>query len=801
MRTTYKLIPFLLFCILMGGNMQAQQTELRYRIRGKIIDSRTKKEIQKIPILVMPMKRTVNADNKGAFLFGMPKGKYSFVLDDYPFTKEEVKVDLHSDTTLVIELHTIPGINYLGDVEVVSSRPSVEKPAAIERIDKREFKTLPALIGERDILKAFGLTAGVTSSSEGAADMQVRGGLHGQNLYLLDGIPLYSTEHFFGLISAYNPTIIKSATLYKSDFPTEYGGKISSVVNVENEDADSKKFKAEAEIGLLTSKLALNIPLVKNKVALSVAGRISNYSIVDIVSPLLSEESGIRFGLHFADLNANLVWKLSETDKLKLTFLSNSDGINVNGKDYDTKRKTWIDNSQTNLGLNWYKSISEKADNQLLLYADKFGYDIGTSSDYVSTNEKYMTQVMTDINSVGLVDKFNYKFSDKLNLNAGLSFKSYGFAPFKYISTDSTVNAAKPTDQVRMLEGVVFAEGNYQLAKDQNLKVGLRLSTIGNKDKTFTSLEPRIGYRGIFANNYSISASVGRMSQPIHRVANSGLGFPFEIFYPSSSVLKPEGSWNFSLGGAKDFSWKNKKLSLKVDAWYKTLENMVEFQDGYDVSTVVFSSISGGQAITLPGNTGKFVTQGNGKAYGIDFSASYNTQRFRLTADYTLMKATCQFDQLNDGRPFAAPTDIRNSLSLTSEVKLSDSWTFSATWQYHTGKPITIPTQIFMTPVNYDASSSFYGNDAFQQVVTERNNYRTKPFHRLDVSFTHNYKTLRKHLDASISLGLYNVYNQANPFMYYVNGEYQPGTNTYYPVLKSMSLFPILPSFSWSLKF
>ena len=800
MRNTHllKQLAVLLFCFISIAHLSAQDAETRFHVRAKIIDARTKKGIKKIPITVMPFNRVLDADNKGGFLFNMPKGKFSFVVDYFPFIKQEVKLDLQSDTTLLIELHTTPGVNYLEEVEVVSSRPATETPASLEQIDSRQLKSLPAMIGERDILKAFSLTAGVTSSSEGAADMQVRGGLHGQNLYLLDGIPLYSTEHFFGMVSVYNPTIIKSATLYKSGFPAEYGGKISSVINVQTEDADLKKFKGEAEIGMLTSKLALNIPLVKDKLALSLAGRLSNYSIVDIISPLLPEQIGTRFGVHFGDINANLFWKISEKDKLKLTFLSNTDGFDVKSTMSGYIDKTWFNNQQQNMGLNWYKTISGKTENHLLAYGDIYGYDFGISQQQLNPTSIFIGQALTGINSMGLVDKINYKMSDKLSLNAGTSFKSYGFSPIYYNVNDSNINRVKVTNQIRLNEGVVFAEGEYQLAKQQTLTAGLRLSTIGNQDKTFTNLEPRIAYHGIFANDYSISASAGRMTQPVHRVANSGLGFSFEMFYPSGSLLRPESSWNFSVGGAKDFSWKNQKLSVKVDAWYKTLENIVEFQDGYDA----FYTVLVVPQVDIISNTKKYLAQGNGKAYGIDFSTSYDIKNLRLTADYTLMKAEDQFAQLNFGRPFAAPTDIRNSISLTSELKLSESWSVSATWQYHSGKPITVPTYIFSNPtLNYKPSQVYdYDGSDYQRVVTERNNYRTKPFHKLDVSFNHNYKTRKKHLDARISLGIYNVYNRANPYLYYIDGV-PNADNTYTPVLKSMSMFPILPSFSWSVKF
>ncbi|NDP20202.1 MAG: TonB-dependent receptor [Paludibacter sp.] len=776
--------------------LHAQENESRFKVSGQIIDARTNKAIKKIPITVLPFNKVLEANNNGKFLFNMPIGTYSFVIDYYPFDKQEVKIKLQSDTTLLIKLQSPFTSQYIEEIEVISSKPAVEEPASMERLDAHTFRNLPSIIGERDIIKAFALTAGVTSSGEGAADMQVRGGTHGQNLYLLDGIPMFSTEHFFGLVSVYNPTIIRSAKLYKSDFPVEYGGKISSVLNVLTDDANLKKFKGEAEIGMLTSKLALSFPLIKDKLALSIAGRISNYSLANLVSPFLSESAGTRFSVHFGDINSNLLWKISEKDKLKLTFFSNTDKIAVNSTYNTEKTKGWLGNFQQNLGLNWYRTISEKSENHLLAYADRYGYDFGTATSYTNTNSKEIIQIMTGINSAGLVDKFNYTFSDKWKINGGASFKIYGFSPFQINQNDSNIAAIQPSIQTRLLEGVAFARGDYQASKNQNLTAGFRLSTVGNSDKTYFNVEPRLGYHGVFKNNYSISASVGRMTQPVHRAANPGLGIPFQLFFPSSSYLKPETSWNFSLGGAKDFTFSKSKFSIKADAWIKAMNNIIEFRDGYDA---LYSTIVMPQETALdPKN---YITQGKGTAYGIDFSADYTLKNIKFTADYTLMKAVNQFNELNNGKSFAAATDIRNSLSLTSEIKISDSWTFSATWQYMSGKPITIPTSIYLNPnaKSYNYGFYYFNPSDYVRVITERNNYRTKAFHKLDVSFTHTYKAFKKY-DGTISLGLYNVYNQSNPYVYYIDVQ-KNVDNSYKPTLNYLSVFPILPSFNWSVKF
>ncbi len=615
-----KILLLLIFFSLLLCNeaVLGQEPIPRFRIKGKVIDGRTKKGVKKMPITVMPFDRTVEADSKGAFLFNMPAGNYALVFDYYPFDKLEVKLNLQSDTTLFIEMHAPFTSNLLDEVETVASKPATEIPAGITQMDARYFKALPTIAGERDLLKAFSLTTGVSSSSEGAADMQVRGGVHGQNLYLLDGIPLYSTQHFFGLVSAFNPTIVKTATLYKSDFPTEYGGKVSAVLSVLTEDADLKKRKGEAEIGLLSSKVSLNIPLVKDKLALMVSERISNYSIVNLFSPILTAKKGISFAVLFGDTNANLLWKISEKDKLKLSYFGNSDGFEVTDRGSNGDSKFWNTNAQRNGGLNWTHTLSSKADNSLFVYTDIYKFDYGQSTENKSSNSKQIYQYLSGIQSSGVEDKLSIQLSDSLNLKVGASVKQYGFLPLRFNLSDSSTAPVALSALLKQWEGVAFAETIYQFAKQQQLTTGLRLSTIGNVDKLYTNWEPRLGYHGKFTNSYSVSASVGRMSQPIHRVANPGLGFPYEMFFPSNAGLLPETSWNFSLGAAKDLRWNKKVLTFKADAWYKSFQNIVEFKEGYDVMMVV---IYAGSRVSQ--HPTEILTMGKGKAYGLDISSEY----------------------------------------------------------------------------------------------------------------------------------------------------------------------------------
>jgi hypothetical protein len=759
-----------------------------------IFDGRTKNGIKRIPVTVMPFNKVIDANSRGELVLNLPVGNYAFKMDTYPFDKKEVRIELKSDTTVLIELHSPFTSLYIQEVEINAKKPATTQPASSEQIDMQTFKVLPALIGERDILKAFALTAGVTSSSEGAADLQVRGGLHGQNLYLLDGIPLYSTEHLFGMVSAYNPIIVKSARLYKSDFPAEYGGKISSVVNVLTEDANPDKVGGGVEISLLSSKALLNIPIVKNKLALFVSGRISNYSLINLTSLYNSTNSNGTLKLHFADINANLFWKLSERDRIKLTWFNNSDGIDTKQQEEDLINSTWMDNKQQNLGLNWHRRIYDGFENQLLVYMDSYSFDLGNSYQSTNSTIKNIDQIITGINSVGLENKLKLKLSNQLNFAAGGSIKMILFSPVQLNQTNTTTTRMQTSPLVRETEGTLYGEAAYQPVESQKITAGLRASVIGNALKLYPNIEPRMGYHGIFENDFSVSTSVCRMTQSVHRLANPGLGIPFEMFLPSISGLVPESSWNFSVGVAKDISFNKDFLSMKIDTWYKSMNNITEFKDGYDALSVWFYKFD------LTRQTKEVITQGKGKAYGVDFSADYIHKNWSLAVDYTLMQGINQFADLNNGLPFAASTDIRHSLSLTLERKLSSTLTLGATWQYRSGRPITVPTTIFQYPsVNLETGELSNSYRQFQVLESSRNNYRTALFQKLDVTLTQNYKAFKK-FDASYSIGVYNMYNHRNPYIYYISQK-RDFNGTYKAVLMSMSMFPIMPSFSWSMRF
>jgi outer membrane receptor for ferrienterochelin and colicin len=781
-------ILFGVFLISTWTALLAQPEQSRFHVKGKIINGRTKKPIKYGSIKVMPFNRSIQTDGKGEFLFNMPKGEYSLEINYDPFEKKSIPLPVTKDTTLLIELESTFLSQYLDEVEVISHTTKADTPTGINQITSQTLKLMPALNGERDVLKLFAISSGVSSACEGSSEIQVRGGVHGQNLFLLDDVPLYSTQHMMGMVSTYNSAIIKSATLYKSGFPAEYGGKLSGIIDVKSNDANTTKLNGEAELGMLSSKANINIPIIKNKLGVTTSGRISNYSLVNLVN-LFTNDLGYKLGLDFADVNTNVTWLINDRNKLKLCYLYNRDGIISQDANLGSITKLQLNNTQDNIALRWENKLSEKSTNQLMAFSDLYGFKIDekTADEKTGAHALY-NGTSTGIRSYSILDKFNTSLNEKIELRCGVDGKLYYFSPITSIINASNDNVLGKQYTSSELQGSAFAQFNYKPDSKNKITTGIRSVTITNSTswKPITNIEPRLSYHFDITPSLSINASACRMTQPIHRLANSGLGMPFEIFMPSSSNLLPETSWNYSFGIAKDISSDKFQLSVASELWYKNFKNITEFKNGYDATLSLLPTANVNMSDPFVKNIIDIVTQGNGEAYGIDFSAVLDTKIFKLTLDYTLMKATQQFAELNYGKTFDAPTDMRHTINTTTEIKLSDKWTFSAIWQYHTGRPITLPTSILER------------NGTFIPIETTRNNYRIKEFHRLDIAFSHKYKAFKKY-DGLFSVGIYNVYNRANPYLYYIDTQNINGTPT--PVLKSMSIFPILPSISWSVRF
>jgi hypothetical protein len=786
--TNYLLAFLLLACIL--SKTYCQETTKRCRILGTVTEKNTDKPLKNIPVKLLPYMREVETDKKGQVLLNVPEGSYTLLIEYYPFDTVKIPLVMFADTSIAIRLTSPFESQYINPIEVLSLKSVIDYHTSTERMDKNWMDRLPSIVGEKDLLKTFALTSGVTSSSEGASDLQVRGGTHGQNLYLLDGIALYSTQHLFGLLSIFNPIAVQSAELYKGAFPARYGGKSSSVLDVKTVDAELNHWKGNAEIGLLSSKASLHIPIVKDKLGVFAAGRISNYSLFFAAIPDFFGETSLN--TFFSDINVNLIWKPSIKDHLKLTFFCNRDGWNIKQPDNERIATVFVQNSQHNVGIKWSRTISERLKNELHLFSDENKFEFEHASEIKSANQYTSENTTTAIFSNVVTEQFQWKCNNRLSLETGGVVSLYNIAPLTRSYTDSTTFLSTEDAPDNFTEANLFVEGTYQLSKNHHIIGGFRSVGFFN-NISYYSLEPRIRYHGVFSRNLAVSSSISKMSQSMHRIANAGLGFPFELFLPASSTLEPQESWIFTLGGSKSLTNQGGSFGLKLDFWYKKMDHIIDFKDGFDAQTILLYQKN------FLNHPEDFVSQGKENAYGMDISAQLSFNRFSLSGDYTLMRAINQFDDLNNGKPYASSTDIRHSLSIISSIKLSDVFLLTANWYFTSGRPITIPNYIIKLP---DTTFPYELKDAesgdYLLLTTDRANYRTKAFHKLDLSFMYNFWLFNR-FKSSISFGVYNAYNRKNPFTYFIqNGKTSEGST---PELKVLSLFPTLPSVSLSVEF
>ena len=797
---TTKIFTSIFFILLSTLCINAQTNVVRHRLNGRIVDDKTEAPIAKCSIKIEEFNRTVFSNAKGEFLFNMPQASYTLVFDEFPYEYFEIKINLQSDTSIVVRLNTLPGQRRLQEVEVLANKLFTQEASSINKIESAQLLSLPAMVGERDILKALSLNAGVSSSGEGAADVQVRGGTHGQNLFMLDNVPLYSTQHMFGMVSVYNPSIIKSAALYKAGFPAEYGGRVASVIDVRTKDANLEKFGGDFEISIPATKTSFNIPIIKNKLGFNLAARISNYSLSHLI-PKSKSSTMSDFRLGFSDINANLLYLPSKDDEIKLMLFRTNDNMTISDNYISNHNSTKNANNQTILALNWSRKLSEITSNNLHFYADGYSLLFKKQSEYFSgSNTKPETDKMqsnSNIYSLGFENKLSKQHTSIFNSTLGISFKSFFFSPFNTNNNDVSNN--KVVKYKTHFETNAYYQAKYAISNGHNFDLGLRLSSFGNAEKWHYSLEPRLAYNANFDNNFSVSTSASRMSQNIHRVANPGLGLPMELFHATDSYLSPQSSWIYALGFAKDIKSGKNLLTFKTDFWYKEMNNLVEFKDGFDALSIVL------QRNLIVNNSSDYLTQGKGNAYGVDVSAVYAFNKFKTSVDYTLMQARNVFTELNEGKWFDASTDIRHSLSLVFEYQIKREWSVTVNWQLQTGRPLTLPTAIMpANEIDFENAKVDILRDIqetynpFQFVETERNNFRARAFHKLDIAFNRTYM-IRKKYHAKLSFGVYNVYNRHNPAFYFVGNEKVNGI--YYPKLKSMSLFPILPSITWGVKF
>ncbi len=715
------------------------------------------------------------------------------------YETKNMAIDTSFQKGVIIKLKSV----ITAESEVVVVARSKENRIATGNIGELKFssslmKKMPKFLGDNDPLKAMQTLPGISQGMEGTSALIVRGGSPDQNLFLLDGTPIYNPAHLGGIFSPFNGDAIKDVTLYKGNFPARFGERLSSVIDLSTKDGNMKKWAGEGSIGMLAAKLLLEGPIQKDKSSFMISARRTYWDALagatNVWNTKNQENKDQKNNLYFYDINAKLNYILSPKDRLYVSFFNSNDhyGFKTTTKN---KNSTSQSESSTLMGwqnmagsLRWNHLYSPKLFSNTMVYATN--YKIKTAFNNKETggsNVQEEASYNSEVRDLGLKSDFEYKASNTHAFRFGFQGSYKHFRPgstSRKTLTDGSRAYSNTTSNAEQQspELALYAEDNIVFSEKLNTNIGLRASTFKTTNKWYKSIEPRISANYLPSRKLRISASYSQMRQYIHLLANNSISLPTDIWVPPTDNIKPIFSQQVSLGISTPLA--NKALDLSIELYYKKYDGLVEYKDG---ESYLSSSVK---------NWENIVEVGKGNAYGIELFVQKNWSRSTGWMGYTYSRSERTFPTINAGKTFAYKYDRPHVFNIVYMYKLSQRWRFSANWIFQSGAPYTLETSSFKTIDNsspYDNNSSFIRAPA--KYISGRNEFRLLPYHRLDVGFTWSKK--KKRYEKYWDFSLYNAYNKKNPSVYY----FEKSDKTQQPVLKGTGLFPIIPSISYGFKF
>lgn len=803
-----KTIPLFCFFFLTITFIRAQNTASRFTVSGYVRESGSLEALIGVNVY-LPGTTTGTTTNTYGF-YSLTLLTQDSIKLAYSFVGYETTVrtlSLRADQTRNVLL--TPG-RLLTEVDVKAG-PAVEKVSESARmstidIPVAQIKKIPAFLGEKDVLKVLQLMPGVQKGSEGQTGIYVRGGGPDQNLIILDDAVVYNASHLFGFFSVFNGDAIKSVELIKGGFPARYGGRLSSVIDLNMKDGNREKLHGEGGIGLIASRLMLEGPLTKNKKAsFLISGRRTYLDV--LAAPLIRAQSGgtTTAGYYFYDLNAKANYDFSPKDKLYLSGYFGRDRFYATDKSQNTDTGlSWGNATGT---LRWNHLFNQKLFANLSLIFSDYKFQISSVEKSTQGTDTYSLQYNSGIRDFSLKYDVDYYPSPQHSVRAGIQSIYHRFTPSAVVLQNAGINQSiNNVDNIDVLESGIYAEDTWRPSSRLRVNAGLRLSYFQHKAVSYVRPEPRISAAFTIKPDLSVKASYAMMNQYVHLLSNTGIGLPTDLWVPTTDRVKPQQSQQVALGIAKDITGNSlftKDLTLTVEGYYKTMNNIINYKEG--ASFLLINDPTSANSVRWEDN----VTAGRGWSYGVEFFLQKKVGRFSGWAGYTLSWTQWQFAELNNGQPYYPRYDRRHDVSLVGIYELNKRITLSAVWVYGTGNALTIPSGRYDT---YRASNTLvYGGSPgvlqtfFQNprttddYGTQKNSFRAEPYHRFD--FGIQFHKQKKHHERTWEISFYNLYNRRNPFFYRLESVAATATEPARTALFRYSVFPIVPAFSYNFKF
>ena len=800
---------------------QKKQTK-KVTISGYITDELSSEILIGANVFDMISKTGTISNEFGFFSLTLPASDVKLGFSYVGYETVIMEENLLNDKKINIKLNP----NMLLDEVVVTAENSRETGINATNMSSIDIplnilKTTPALLGEADIMKTIQMLPGVKSGTQGSSGIYVRGGGPDQNLILLDGIPLYNVDHLFGFFSVFTPEVVKKVTLYKGSFPARFSGRLSSIIDVRTNDGDMQNYHGTIGIGILSSKLQLEGPLIKGRTSFNISGRRSYLDLV--AKPFYKKDKAT---LYFYDMNAKINHKFNEKSRLFLSFYNGRDkfGVDTEGNSdyYISKDKGYLNWGNTLISARWNYIFSSKLFSNTTIAHTNYRFNIDSES-YTLENDMEATRRLkydSGIKDVAYKIDFNYLPSPEHNIKFGVGYLYHDFKPEvetmrvkeieEGIASDTTY-ASTSNSNIYANEITVYAEDEFNITSDLSFNAGLNFSLFNVRNTTYTSLQPRLSLRYQFKNDFAVKASYTKMNQYVHLLSNYNITLPSDLWVPTTEKIKPMRAHQYSLGA---YYTGIKGWELSMETYYKDMQNIIEYKDG--------ASFLGSSQ-----NWEDKVEMGRGRSYGIELMTQKTTGKTTGWIAYTLAKSERKFDKsgINMGKWFPYKYDHRHHFNLTANHKFSDKIDISASWELFTGGVFTVSEEMtaFISP-EYDPTNnsnilvprpgSILPNHYYlynpgmtsstwaDYFINSRNNYRLPANHCLNLGI--NFRKQKKHGEQIWNFGIYNVYNAMNPhFVYKVvkSAGYGPDAKMTKPAIVKTTIFPIIPSFSYTFKF
>jgi hypothetical protein len=791
MKNYFRLLYFLIFInYLPIDYLQAQQPE-KSTASGYVKDSKNGEKLIGVNVYVKGTTTGTSTNEYGFYSLTLPKGKYELVASYIGYTPLIKEIDLRAGNVKIdfeiseqdIQLQEVVVKAEADDQNVKGIEMSVNK------LDIKTIQKIPAFLGEVDVIRSIQLLPGVSTVGEGATGFNVRGGAIDQNLVLLDEAPVYNSAHLFGFFSVFNPDAVKDVKLIKGGIPAQYGGRLSSLLDVRMKEGNSKRFEMNGGIGAIFSRLAIEAPIVKDKASFIVAAR---RSYIDVLAKPFLDSDLRNSQFYFYDLTAKVNYTINPKNTV---FVSGYFGRDVFGAGF---KFNWGNSTST---VRWNHLFSDRLFMNLTAFYSNYDYEIGFKDEVNRSRFDWNSNII----NYSVKPDFTYFLNTKNTIKFGAQSILYDFRPGNAIITSNDISSDISLDTKYALESGFYIDNEQKIGEKLTLQYGFRYSTFQYMGKgeayefgqekpntrrpvvsvksydqwetiqNYGNFEPRFSLNLELNATTSLKASYNRMVQYLHLVSNTAAATPVDVWTPSTNNIKPQLADQFAVGLFKNF--RDNTYETSVEVYYKDLQNQLDFIDNADLLLNRF----------LEGD----LLQGVGRAYGAEFYVKKSKGRLTGWISYTLSRTERQVEGLNNDNWFPNRYDRPHNLNTSLSYEFNEYWSASANFVLQSGTPVTFPTsrvqvQDYIIPYNVEAT---------------RNNFRVPTYHRLDFSVTkiNKKKKPNQRWESNWVFSVYNAYNRRNPFTIYFRRNQDVPVNT--EAVRLAIIGSVVPAVSYNFKF